>query len=401
MQVYYYKALRKDESVQSGKLLADGIDALDRKLREQSLELIWYRKRRAAYFASRTVDRDAFIQFISHLEQMIAAGVPVVQSLVDLRDSQEDERFAGVLDELLSKVSSGMAFSEALSSSTTPVPSIAVTMARVGEQTGNFAGALKELHKALLWQKAIGERWRRAISYPLFSGLVLLAVSAFLMTYLVPNLVLFIQGAARELPWYTVWLLAVSNHLSRFFLIYLLAFFALFAVLTVIYRISEQFRFQWSRLVLQLVWLGPVMFQIKIARFTYFSSMMYAAGITVIDAFETSKSITTSPVLEASIETVIRKIRDGQSIGQSFSEAAMFPPFIARMLSVGEKTGALDHSLLQISNYYREEADKSIARFEQMIGPVLVMVIGALLVWVIIAVIGPIYDAVLSLEGQL
>ena len=90
---------------------------------------------------------------------------------------------------------------------------------------------------------------------------------------------------------------------------------------------------------------------------------------------------------------VTRQIRKGRGIGESFREASLFPAFVARMVTVGETTGALDKSLLYVCEHFRKEADRSIARFEQMVGPALTLIVGFFLVWVIAAVLGPIYGS--------
>ncbi len=399
MPDFIYKGLNADGLVVNGEYRCDDVKQLDQWLINKNVELIGVRERAKWRRQCSRVDSESFILFTSQLSQLLKAGVPLLECLGDLQESQENREFAKILDQLFSFVESGNALSLAIENTKLSFPQLAIPLIRVGEQSGNLAESLAELCAALKWQKSLAERWKKAVFYPLFSGTVLLLVCTFLMVYLVPSLVSFIKSTSFTLPWYTKLLIAVSEHVKIFGVYYVVGVVVLALIGSLAYKSSEKARLLVSVFLLKLTWVGPVLFRIKIARFTYFSGVLYQAGVPILLAFETSRKIMGSIKLEQDMDSTIAAIASGEGIGQSFQSSEVFPVFISRMLLTGEKTGRLDESLLLISEYYRDETEKAIAKLEQMIGPTLILVVGSFLVWIIIAVIGPIYEVVLSL-GQ-
>ena len=121
---------------------------------------------------------------------------------------------------------------------------------------------------------------------------------------------------------------------------------------------------------------------------------MYESGISVLECLRVSESLTGNQVIGDGINRAARQIADGASISGGFESTGLFPPLVLRMLRVGESTGALDSSLLNISYFYNRDVEESMARMQQMIMPVMTVIIGAVMIWVIVSVYGPIYDMI-------
>ena len=143
------------------------------------------------------------------------------------------------------------------------------------------------------------------------------------------------------------------------------------------------------------VWIfGPLMTKIKLARFANYFAMMYSSGITVLDALKISEDMVDNLVLEESINQARTKISDGVIISESFESVGVFPSMIVRMLKVGEDTGAMDDALLNVSYFYNREVKESIDKIEPTILPILTILLGGIMMWIMMAVLGPVYDAV-------
>ncbi len=401
MAAYNYKAIAENGDLVRGRIYAENISILDQKLQAKKLNLLHAKARRFSIFSRQKNKGQVLIQFTLDLEQLLDAGIPLIEAVTEIRDSGGDIYFSDVLSNLLIDIESGSSFSESLKMYPNLFPPVYVAMIEVGEQSGSLPSVLAELNTALEWQKALSQRLRKATYYPLFSAIVLVGVIVFLMTYLVPALTAFISSTAYELPWYTKWLLSFSGHISKFIFIYLITAVLLILMLNIVCRFSDACRYWWSFLSLKAFWIGPVLLNIKLARFAQASAMLYTAGITFVTALDSSTLLVQNLAMERSLQATIERIRQGSEIGQSFLLARIFPSMVHRMLVVGEKSGTLDNSLLQISRYYRNQADQSIARFEQSVGPVLILLVGMMLIWVIVAVLGPIYDAVFIVGGAL
>ncbi len=143
---------------------------------------------------------------------------------------------------------------------------------------------------------------------------------------------------------------------------------------------------------------GPLMTKIKLARFANYFAMMYSSGITVLDALKISEDMVDNLVLEESINKARNSISEGVIISRSFEIVGVFPSMIVRMLKVGEDTGAMDDALLNVSYFYNREVKESIDKIEPTILPILTVVLGGIMMWIMMAVLGPVYDAVAGVK---
>jgi type IV pilus assembly protein PilC len=123
-------------------------------------------------------------------------------------------------------------------------------------------------------------------------------------------------------------------------------------------------------------------------------ALLYASGITVLRALEISKNLVDNMVMADAIESARRAIGEGRGISDSFSSIKLFPPLVVRMIRVGENTGNLDEALLNVSYFYNREVKESIDKIEPAISPVLTVIMGTMLGWIMMSVLGPVWDAV-------
>jgi type IV pilus assembly protein PilC len=144
--------------------------------------------------------------------------------------------------------------------------------------------------------------------------------------------------------------------------------------------------------------LGPILRKIILSRFASVFALMYASGITILDAIRSSEEIAGNLVIQDGLHQVGQQIADGKNVTAAFQEVDMFPPLVVRMLRVGESTGALDTALLNVSYFYNREVRESIARVQVLIEPTLTVMMGILLGWVMLSVLGPIYDVVSKMK---
>ncbi|HBR97442.1 MAG TPA: hypothetical protein DD979_08690 [Gammaproteobacteria bacterium] len=395
MPVYRYEAIDEQGALCHGVLRS--LDAMDLTQRLQQRQLQIVQCRRQVFWSDRGVDTETQLQFYAQLSQLLHAGIPLLQCLQDLTNSETHTRFRLALTEMSQQIESGGSLSVAMSTSALVFSPMEIAIVQAGEASGQLAESLQHVYEAMAWQKSIAARLQKAVAYPLFSGLVLLAASVFLLVYLVPQLTAFLQSSGEALPWYTQALIRVSDHLGSYGLLYLAIAACLGLGMSLLHRRHAGFRFWLSAAILRVCCLGPVVKHVKLARFAYFSALMYRAGITVITAFETSQAVVSNPALEAVVSRIVSQVRGGKGIAQSFADAGVFPVYVTRMVSVGEATGRLDDALMQVSHHYKQAADKAITRLEQVLGPALIMLVGALLAWVILAVIGPMYSSIASL----
>ena len=153
-----------------------------------------------------------------------------------------------------------------------------------------------------------------------------------------------------------------------------------------------------DHLKISLPLVGPILRKIILSRFASTFAMMYASGITVLDAIRSCEEIVGNKPLENALRMAGQQIADGKNTSAAFADLALFPPLVIRMLRIGEATGALDTALLNVSYFYNREVREAIGKLQAMIEPALTVVLGLVLGWVMLAVLGPVYDTISKMK---
>jgi type IV pilus assembly protein PilC len=276
---------------------------------------------------------------------------------------------------------------------------VMVNLVRSGEVTGQLAEVLGELVRSLKWQSELAAQTKKILMYPTFVTLTITGVVVFLMVYLVPQLVGFIRNMGDEIPLQTRMLIWLSGAFVEYWWIILPAPVGLFMAVSAAARANPQIRFKLHQATLNMPVVGPVIKKIILARLTDSFALMYRTGIPVIEALSYCGRITTNlPVQQALLRTRER-IANGSAISDAFAAESLFPTLVVRMLRVGESTGALDEALVNVSYFFTRDIEESIERVQALIEPVLTVVLGLILGWIMLAVLGPIYDTISRIQA--
>ena len=172
----------------------------------------------------------------------------------------------------------------------------------------------------------------------------------------------------------------------------------IYLVLRYFYNSSSKARFRLDGLLLKIWVIGPVNEKIKISRFTRYFALMFASGITVLDAINLSKIVVSNSVLEDGIDRAWQQISEGSSISEAFKNIGIFPPLVVRMLRVGESSGQMDKSLNNVSYFFDRDINDSIEKMEPVLQTALMASIGLIVMWLALSVLGPIYDTISTID---
>ena len=399
MSIYRYKGVDSRGRIRRGKARAANDADLELRLRRMGLELISYRTAwsGSVTLAARRVKRRDLIVFCFHLEQSLRAGVPIVESLQDLRLSVDNPRLREVCSSMLESIEGGLTLSEAMHAHPGVFGEVFINLVRAGEQTGRLNVILDKMGTDLKWQDEQASMVRKLILVPAFTGALIGAVVVFLMVYLVPELLAFVSTTGSELPTHTRLLIAASSGFTDY-LHLILGAPLLAAVLVVVGgRAGGGFRLALDRLTLSLPVVGPVLKKLILARLSGLFAMMYASGITVIDCLSAGERSAGNLAIAQALNSVGRAVTDGRSLGDSFAASGLFPPLVLRMIRVGEATGALALSLEHVAYFYTRDAREAIGRLQSMIEPAMTLLLGLIIGWVVLSVFGPIYELITGL----
>jgi type IV pilus assembly protein PilC len=399
MPLFSYKAVDGNGKNVGGRVEAVNLFDLEQRLQRMGLDLIaGAPTKQSMRLGGGRVPRQDLINFCFHLEQLTNAGVPVLEGLVDLRESVENPRFREVISGLVEGIEGGKNLSGALGDYPEVFSKVFTSLVRSGEQTGKLSEVLKSLTESLKWEDELAAQTRKLMMYPAFVGSIVLLVTFFLMIYLVPQMTGFIRNMGQDIPLQTVILIAVSNFFVHYWWAILAAPFAAWFGLKLALKRNPGLQYALDHYKLAAPLIGPILRKIILSRFASSFAMMYSSGITVLDAIRSCEQILGNKPLENALRIAGQQIADGKNMTAAFQDLALFPPLVIRMLRIGENTGALDTALLNVSYFYNREVRESIGKVQAMIEPLLTLFLGALLGWVMLAVLGPVYDSISKMK---
>ena len=394
MPYYSYKAIDEKGIVRKGRLHAHNSFEVERRLETMGQDLVNFKEidPNKFSFARKGVSRKDMINFSFQMEQLTRSGVPLLEGLKDLRDALEESVFKDILTNVVEAIEGGKTFSEALADYPLIFDNIFVTLIAIGEESGELSRVLKDMAESLKWMDELISHTKKIMIYPMIVGSVVMVVVTFLMVYLVPKLVPFIIEMGGELPLQTKLLIWCSDG----FVDYWYVIFTVPIVLVIIFKsmlkTSPSLRLKFDGMKLKIPLFGIVFFKIKLARFASYFALMYASGVTVLDILKVCGELMENKMLEKGVATARDNIANGATISKGFEDVDMFPRLVIRMLKVGEDTGNLDEALRNVSYFYDREVQDAIDTLEPALGPLMTVAMGGIMAWIMIAVLGPIYE---------
>ncbi len=401
MPDYKFKTIDEKGKVRGDTMIASNPMELEKRLNSMGFDLLSYDERAKAagsFLRRKSITRRELINFTFHIEQLLRAGVPLLDCLRDIRDSLDYSHFTDVLQTIIDDIEGGKTMSLALAEHKHIFDNVYVTLVRVGEETGLLAKVLNEMAETLRWQDELAAHSKKIMIYPIIVIAIVLGVVGFLMMYLMPQLLPFIKNMGSEIPTHTKVLMSVSSAFVNYWYVILFMPFVIYGAIKVMAKSNPKVQLLVDRIKLKIWLFGPLMMKIKLARFANYFAMMYGSGITVLNALKISEGIMNNVMLEDSIRTARTRISEGMQISESFETTGVFPSMIVRMIKIGEDTGAMDEALLNVSYFYNREVRESIDKIEPTLMPALTIILGFMMGWIMLSVLGPVYDAVANIK---
>ncbi len=398
MALYRYRATDAVGHITKGEMDALNEFDLEAQLKKSGLELIKASPLKDKTHAVHRLARRDLINFLFQLEILFRAGVPILAILADLRDTAETAKIKNLCASLYEKIDAGSTISEAFAANPGIFPELVVNLVRAGEGTGQLPYVLQEVVNSLKWQDELISKTKQLLMYPAFVTVVVGSVVVFLMTYLVPQIVGFVANMGGQIPLQTKLLIRVSNAFVQYWWIIVPTPFLLAILLIILSKINIRFRHHMHAAQLHIPYIGAILKKIVLARVSDTLGLTYRTGIPVLDGLVYCRNITSNLIVREAIDRARIDIANGAPISQGFAGQRLFPSLVIRMIKVGEETGDLAGSLKNISYFYNRDINDSISRVQALIEPTLTIVLGIILGWIMMAVLGPIYDTIAKLK---
>ena len=341
--------------------------------------------------------RDLVI-FTKQFATMLSSGVPLIQTINVLSSQQKNVAFGGVLRKVQNDVENGKTLSEAMRMHKGVFDSLYIAMVRAGETSGSIDQILLRLTIYIEKAAKIKSQVKSAMVYPAIVVIAAIAVISALLAFVVPTFAKQFQDAGRELPALT----QIVVDISDFFRVNIL--FVIGGAIGVIvglnlYRKTEVGKAQFDRAILYVPVLGDLIRKVSVGRFCSTLSTMLKAGVNLLEALTICAASAGNKRVEVFILYVRAEIEQGVKFSTPLSKDGLFPPMVVSMVEVGEATGALDEMLQKVADFYEEEVDLAVKTLLSMIEPIMIVSIGSVVGFIVIAMYLPVFDMAGTVGG--
>lgn len=325
------------------------------------------------------------------LSTLIGSGVNILNGLNIVSSQLPNKALRSVLLDVISKVKDGRPLSESLSGYPKLFPDLYTSMICAGEVGGFLDQSLKRLVDFLEKEEEFKDSIKAALAYPIFVFLVGLITIIVLLGFVIPRLATMFEDMGQVLPLPTRILIGVSGFIHSYWWLILAAIAVLVFFLRRLLRLPQG-KMLWDSFKIKLIVLGEIILKTDIARLMRTLSLLLFSGIPIVSALDISTSVIQNQVLKLQM----KKFKEGLSSGVSFSNclkgADLFPAFVTNIVTVGEETGTLEKSLLRIADDYDKEVDRSLKILTRLFEPVIILVIGLIVGFIVLAMLLPIFQ---------
>jgi type IV pilus assembly protein PilC len=393
MATFKYKALDNNNNTIRGELLAANEIDLEDRLEGLGQMLLSAREVKSrSYGLMGSVKTKDLIILCIQLQQLEKAGVPLLEALSDVRDSTDSPKLRNIMTDVYESVKNGDVLSQALEKHPRIFSKVFIGLVRAGEKTGNLSDSFMQLAEHLKWNNDLRRKVKKAVSYPIVLTVVITGVISILMLFVVPKLIDFIKNQGFDIPPHTRALIAFSDFFSQYWYFVIGAPIVLGIVGAALYRTNFRFAYNVDKLMLKVPVIGSTVKKIDLARFTQFFGVMFKSGIDILEAFGTAQDVVKNRVLKEAIGVLRQSVSDGNSITSSMRTSGHFPNLVVRMFKVGEDSGNMNESLENVNFFYDREVNDAVDAMIGLIQPVLTVVLGGMILWIVAGVFGPLYD---------
>lgn len=331
------------------------------------------------------------LNFTIHISTLLDSGVSLLTGLQDLAQDSENKNLSKVIDDIRSRVETGVSLREAMSAHPKSFSKLYTAIVGAGESTGKLSVCLKDLIGLLDWQLELKAKLTEATVYPVILLCAMAGVVALLVIKVIPNFEpLFAQGGI-VLPLPTLIVLGVSHFARSFWYLGPLILAMLFGAYRFYYS-RPKGKFMLDSLKLRLPIFGILARKVAISRFCRTFAIAVKSGVSVLPALDIAGGVLGNDCLERSARKARDSVNIGEKISVSFKAAGEFPPLVVRMISVGEQSGALPEALDKINQFYDREVPATIKVMFTFLEPVMIVFIGVVVGGIALAVLLPMFQ---------
>jgi type IV pilus assembly protein PilC len=402
MSTYVFKAMDLAGGKARGEVEAESKQAVSDQLKSRGLIVLDISDKRGSKeielgFMKRVKANDLAV-FSRQLSTMISSGMSILRSLYVLEEQTESKFLKETIVAVRKDVEAGLSLSDAMSRHPKVFSQLFVAMTQAGETGGVLEGSLMRVADQLQKDAALRRQIKSAMVYPTMVIIFAVAVMMALVAFLVPVFVGVFKQFGGELPKLTQVSVFLSHAVTGY---WWLIFGMTFLIIAIFLRWKRTSwgRRQWDHFRLHVpMKIGTIVQQVAVARWSRTLASLTSAGVPLLQALEITGRTGGNVAIEEAMEGVIASVKRGGTIAAPLAQAPIFPEMVTHMVGVGEETGALDHMLDRIAEFYEEQVEASVKALTSILEPIMIIVIGGIVGFIVISMYLPLFEVYNHIE---
>lgn len=340
------------------------------------------------------------LMFTKHLGVMIMAGIPITEALGTLEKDSKSPKLKNVIQDLKIQVEAGKSFSLALAMHPKIFDKVYINLITIGEESGTLDTTLKFLAEQLNKLHILKKKIQGAMMYPTLVVGVMFVMGIGLSLFVLPKLVDFFAAFDQQLPLSTRILLGFATLMKDHGILVVLIIIGIFVGFNILIKLPP-IKKVWDKVIFKLPIFGNFLLESKMAELSRNMSVLLTSGVPILAGLNTLIESESNTYIKSSLQILETGLAKGKHMGETIASAKLvvFPSIFSKMVAVGERTGKLDEMLTYLADYYDEEIETLSKNLTTILEPILLVIVGLLVGFLAIAIIGPIYQITGSIGG--
>ncbi len=397
MPIFNYKARDGAGLAVAGTLEATGLDIARMRLGEMGYIPVFLKEGKAgksafsiSFLKPKVKDKDIIV-FNRQLATLFSAGIPLLSGIQGLAEQMQNKTFKEILLKVSADIQTGSSFSDALAKHPKVFSELYINMVRAGEASGTLDDILGRLASLAEHAAEIKAKIKAATRYPKIVISAMLIAILILMKFVVPQFMAIFEQVDLVLPLATRMLIEANRLFTNYWYALFVGAGALFFVFKA-YTKTHKGRRQLDLLKLKVPVFGPIFLKIAMSVFSRTMSTLNRSGLSIVDNLKICAEVVESVPISEVITDIEKGVKRGESVTATIKKSNFFTPMVVQMMSAGEESGELDSMLVKVSEYYDMEVDYSIKNIASLIEPILLAFLGAVVLFLMLAIFMPMWD---------
>ncbi len=330
--------------------------------------------------------------FVEHLSLMIKGGMLINEALESLKKETKSWVFKKALDDVLKKILEGESLNKSMERHPRIFNKFFRSVVKIGEESGTLDENLKYLSSSLHSEYSLRKKILGALIYPMLIMVVALTVVLIITLFVLPKLLNLFQVLEIQLPLATRILLGSGTFLEKYWFLILGGIFLLFVIWKVL-QIIKLVRFYFHKIILSFPFFGKVNKNHNLARFSRTFYTLLKSGMPILESLDVCIDVVPNEVYKKNLGLVRSEVERGEKISQGLGKfPETFPSVFTQMVLIGERSGNLEEIFLYLAKFHEREANSTIKNLSGLLEPVLLILVGLFVAFVVLSIITPIYQ---------